>query len=129
VSASAQRLLEAYLGRAEPLPDAVVRWRESGLDPPLVISAGVARLVVRATDDGSTLLVREEGVGAQLLTRRELEVMECVAAGLTNGEIAKRLWIGVPTVRKHLEHVYDKLGVRRRTAAVAALRLSSEPSS
>ena len=49
--------------------------------------------------------------------------MRCVAVGLTNEEIAQRLWIGVPTVRKHLEHVFDKLGVRNRTAAVAALRL------
>jgi DNA-binding CsgD family transcriptional regulator len=83
--------------------------------------------VLRATDDGSTVLVREEGVGAQLLTRRELEVVRCVAEGLTNEEIAKRLWIEVPTVRKHLEHVYDKLGVRNRTAAVAALRLAPPP--
>ena len=46
------------------------------------------------------------------------------AAGETNAQIAAALFIGQPTVRKHLEHIYDKLDVRNRTAA-AALYLRS----
>jgi DNA-binding CsgD family transcriptional regulator len=122
-SASAQRLLEAHLGRAIPLASPIVDWLENGHEEPLVIANGDSQLVVRAADGGRTLVLREEAVGRHLLTRREFEVMRCVAAGLTNEEIAHRLWIEVPTVRKHLEHVFDKLGVRNRTAAVAALRL------
>ena len=45
--------------------------------------------------------------------------------GLSNSEIARRLWIELPTVRKHLEHIYQKLGVSSRTAAVAKLRLAA----
>lgn len=56
------------------------------------------------------------------LTPRERDVMACVAEGLSNNQIAEALVIEVSTVRKHLEHVYDKLGVRSRTAALAELR-------
>jgi DNA-binding CsgD family transcriptional regulator len=56
------------------------------------------------------------------LTPREREVMELVAAGRANAEIAETLWITPGTVRKHLENVYAKLGVRSRTAALAKLR-------
>lgn len=54
------------------------------------------------------------------LTGREREVLELVADGRTNGEIAERLWISVGTVRKHLDNIYAKLGVHTRTAAAAA---------
>jgi DNA-binding CsgD family transcriptional regulator len=55
--------------------------------------------------------------GAAELTARELEVLEHVAAGRTDREIATLLYVSVRTVQKHLEHVYEKLGVRTRTAA------------
>jgi DNA-binding CsgD family transcriptional regulator len=56
-----------------------------------------------------------------VLTPRELEVLANVADGRTNGEVASLLGISAETVRKHLEHVYDKLDVHTRTAAVAAV--------
>ena len=56
----------------------------------------------------------------ELLTTREGEVLELVAAGLTNAGIAERLWISPGTVKKHLDNVYAKLGVTNRAAAVAA---------
>jgi len=46
-------------------------------------------------------------------------VLDRVAAGETNAEIAVGLFIGPPTVRKHLEHIFEKLEVRNRTAAAA----------
>jgi DNA-binding CsgD family transcriptional regulator len=55
------------------------------------------------------------------LTSREREIVELVAAGLTNAEIATRLWVAPSTVKKHLENVYAKLGVGRRTAAATLL--------
>jgi DNA-binding CsgD family transcriptional regulator len=53
------------------------------------------------------------------LTAREREILGWVARGKTNSEIALVLWISPGTVRKHLENVYDKLGVHTRTAAAA----------
>jgi DNA-binding NarL/FixJ family response regulator len=55
-----------------------------------------------------------------MLTERELEVLRLVAAGTTNREAAKRLFISEATVKTHLLHLYAKLGVRDRAAAVAA---------
>jgi DNA-binding CsgD family transcriptional regulator len=59
------------------------------------------------------------------LTPREHEVLALVAEGLTNGEIAQRLWISAGTVRRHLENAYGKLGVHTRTAAVRAASLDA----
>jgi DNA-binding NarL/FixJ family response regulator len=52
------------------------------------------------------------------LTDRELEVLRLAAQGLTNYDIAQRLYISVRTVEAHLTHVYNKLGVSSRTEAV-----------
>jgi DNA-binding CsgD family transcriptional regulator len=77
-------------------------------------------LSVEATGD-LTLRLREQSA-VPALTRREREVLGLVAEGLTNAEIARRLWVAQSTVAKHLEQAYAKLGVHSRTAAVARLR-------
>ena len=56
------------------------------------------------------------------LTPRELEVLKLVAAGSSNREIGRTLLLSEATVKSHLVHIYDKLGVRSRTSAVAAAR-------
>jgi ATP/maltotriose-dependent transcriptional regulator MalT len=53
------------------------------------------------------------------LTQREAEVMALIAAGRSNVEIAEILVISPHTVKKHAEHIYAKLGVNGRAAAVA----------
>jgi len=58
------------------------------------------------------------------LTPREREIVELVAEGKTNAQIAAQLWVAPSTVKKHLEHVYEKLGVGRRTAAATLARAS-----
>lgn len=61
---------------------------------------------------------------ADLLTPREREIVRQVVFGLHNAEVAVRLCISPGTVRKHLEHVFRKLGVRRRDELSSyALRL------
>jgi DNA-binding NarL/FixJ family response regulator len=54
------------------------------------------------------------------LSPRELEVLKLIAGGATNKDAAKRLFISEATVKTHLIHVYAKLGVNDRAAAVAA---------
>ncbi len=62
------------------------------------------------------------------LTRREADVLALVAEGKTDDEIARILFLSPRTVDKHLEHIYDKLGVHNRTAAAAlALRHAHAP--
>jgi DNA-binding CsgD family transcriptional regulator len=48
-------------------------------------------------------------------------VLDLVAEGMTNAEIARLLWIASGTVRRHLESAYAKLGVHSRTAALRAV--------
>lgn len=55
----------------------------------------------------------------EVLSPSELRVLALVAGGASNSEVSARLSLSVATVRKHLEHVYRKLGVCNRTAAVA----------
>ncbi|MFE7592397.1 response regulator [Kitasatospora sp. NPDC057512] len=54
------------------------------------------------------------------LSARELEILELVAQGTTNREAARKLFISEATVKTHLLHLYAKLGVNDRAAAVAA---------
>lgn len=61
------------------------------------------------------------------VTVQERRVLNHVAAGASNAEIAVALFIAPSTVRKHLEHVYTKLGVHGRLEALAVLRGSDEP--
>ena len=61
---------------------------------------------------------RSDGVK---LTAREWQVLELVADGASNAEIARMLVTSVGTVRKHMEHIFDHSGVRSRGAAVAKL--------
>ena len=70
-------------------------------------------------------LARRRGeLGAQLLTAREVEVLQHGAAGLTARMTAERLAVSTATIRTHLENIYPKLGVSDKASAVAtALRL------
>jgi len=75
---------------------------------------GAARWAEKTTADIARLPGRRPA-GKQTLTTREQEVAELVAAGLTNKEIAARLFLSISTVEASLSRVYGKLGVRSRT--------------
>lgn len=59
--------------------------------------------------------VKVESLG---ITPRELEILELIAQGLSNKEIAARAFVSENTVKSHSSRVFDKLGARRRTQAV-----------
>jgi len=61
--------------------------------------------------------LRAEHLASLPLTAREREILALVAAGKTNAEIGMILTISVRTAQKHLEHVFQKIGVETRTAA------------
>lgn len=71
--------------------------------------------------DGDAVL-RDHG-----LTARERDVARLVAAGATNAEIARALFVSVPTVKTHVSHVLGKLGVRSRTEIVVRLGARGTP--
>ena len=88
-------------------------------------------LGLRLTRRTQTIVVREVMVAAPVnfvrdqrkleslsITPRELEILELIAAGLSNKEIAQRVHVSENTVKTHSSRVFDKLGARRRTQAV-----------
>ncbi len=86
------------------------------------MTAEIARLVVQAFHRAPSSKTGE----AFNLSKRETEIVELVAKGLANKEIAADLTISVETVRVHLKHIYEKLHVRSRTEAAMKYRDSLE---
>lgn len=61
---------------------------------------------------------REDARDGLGITRRELEILELIAQGMSNREIAEKLFVSENTVKTHSSRVFDKLGAKRRTQAV-----------
>lgn len=61
-------------------------------------------------------------IEALRVSKREYQVLELIAAGHSNQEIANKLFVSLNTVKTHVSHLYDKLGVSRRTQAVDKAR-------
>lgn len=138
----AAKFLQKYFkSESASLPDELNRYvkhhlpvfdgAEFYLPPiPLEISRVDAKLIIRlifqSTTKTAVLLLEEVSVSAAGnlvglgLTDRETEVLFWVSQGKTDGEIGTLLNISVRTVQKHVEHIFDKLGVETRTAASAA---------
>lgn len=79
------------------------------------MSSQIARKVVTAFQ--SKPAVAAEGL-VELLTKREMEILEMLASGLVYKEISEKLYISSETVRKHVYNVYNKLHVSNRVEAV-----------
>ena len=132
----ARRWLPAYFDCTPgdvPLP--LLKWLQGaaeGREPrPLAIARGAQQLVCtlqgRTPDEDWLVVLREVNDAATVeatmlafgLTLRESEVLYWVAKGKTNRDIGDILGSSPATVKKHLERVYEKLGVETRTAAAA----------
>jgi two-component system, NarL family, nitrate/nitrite response regulator NarL len=117
-----------------PDPDAVYRAVAAGAAGFLVKSESGSEICERivAASRGETVLspdVQTELAGqlrtkaqpgAPVLSPRERQILELIAAGELAPEIARHLGLSPATVRTHLQHLYEKLGVSDRAAAVAA---------
>jgi DNA-binding CsgD family transcriptional regulator/tetratricopeptide (TPR) repeat protein len=77
---------------------------------------------LRAAGDRSVAVPTLRGIGPERLSQQEAVVVELVADGLTNRQIADRLYLSVKTVEGHLTTVYGKLGVTSRAQLIAARR-------
>lgn len=62
--------------------------------------------------------LNEEQLKALAITRRELEILQLIAGGLSNREIAEKLFVSENTVKTHSSRLFDKLSAKRRTQAV-----------
>jgi DNA-binding CsgD family transcriptional regulator len=140
----AREWLTTYFGhpalRASRLPEPLQRWAKLQEAPasraddvlaarkPFVVDAEEARLIVRLipAHGGSLLLLEQQqtvvkpaALEALGLSRREAEVLVWVTQGKTDAAIGEILSVSPRTVAKHLEHIYERLGVENRSAAAA----------
>lgn len=133
-----RRIREEYPG----LPVLVLTTYDTDADILAAVEAGASgymlkdappetiRSAVRAAAAGQTALAPEVAArlmgrlrnAQQSLSAREIELLELLATGMSNRAISRRLFISEATVKTHLVHIYDKLGVDNRTAAIAAAR-------
>ncbi|MET0351155.1 MAG: response regulator transcription factor [Rhizobacter sp.] len=130
-----QRYFEAPVGQVPPEVLEWLRTQTAGEPRPLTVARDERQLVLslqqRTADDDWLVVMREVSDAAVVqalqqtfkLTMKEAEVLYWVAKGKTNRDIGDILGSSPATVKKHLEHVFEKLGVETRNAA-ASLAIS-----
>ena len=77
----------------------------------------ISASVITAAKDGKSL-----DSEVALLTNRETEILDLVAQGMSNKEIAEQIFVSKYTVESHIKHIYRKLSVTKRTKAVSTAR-------
>lgn len=116
----------------------IIEYRFLVLEHSLEIYGGIIAIIFAAlgiwlglklTRPRETVVIKEVAVSAPFqrndarreelgITARELEILEAMAAGLSNREIAERLFVSENTVKTHAGRLFDKLSARRRTQAI-----------
>lgn len=96
-----------YLLKDAPPEELAAAVRTAAAGKPTLAPAVALRLLDRVRSPAETL------------SPREIEVLQLVAEGLSNQQISQRLFLSQATVKSHLAHIYTKLDVDSRTAAVA----------
>jgi two-component system, NarL family, nitrate/nitrite response regulator NarL len=119
VIALAEAGVLGYVTREQSLEDLVVTIESVARDE-MVCSPWMATVLVKRVQ----ALAADRPPPPHGLTAREAEILELVAQGLSNKEIAARLYIELTTVKNHVHNILGKLGVSRREEAVARVRAS-----
>lgn len=116
--AEPEQYLRIFLDEGPPMAQLLYEAAEQGIHGEYV---GRILSVFPPSRDGK----RTAGVSQQLiepLSQRELEVLQLLARGSSNKEVARQLFISLPTVKWHASNIYGKLDVQNRTEAVAKAR-------
>ncbi len=117
--------LEIYAGIIAIVFTALGIWLALKLRKPKVHTVVVEKEIFTARTDFS---VNYNEVSRLNLSKRELEVLQLIADGLSNQEIASQLFVSLNTVKTHSAQIFEKMEVKRRTQAVdLAKRLSIIP--
>ena len=122
--------LEMYIGAVALIFTALGIWLALKLTKPKVQIQVVEQIVEKVyhLENTDEFKLNEAVLDELGISRRELEVLELMATGLSNQEIAVRLFVSLNTIKTHSSKVFEKLGVKRRTQAVEkAKRLNLIP--
>ena len=106
---------EIYIGAIALLFTGLGIWLALKLVKPKTKTVVVEKTVFRSTED---FVIDQGQLDKSGLSKRELEVLELMARGLSNQEIAGQLFVSLNTIKTHSSRVFEKLEVKRRTQAV-----------
>ncbi len=118
---------QIYIGAIALLFTALGIWLALKLAKPKIETVVVEKEVM-VPHNGHSFSVNEKELARLGISTRELEVLQLMAEGLSNQEIAARLFVSLSTVKTHTSRLFEKMDVKRRTQAVEmAKRLSIIP--
>ena len=107
---------EIYIGFIAVIFTALGIWLAVRLSKPKIETVVVEKEVYITRNENFVL---DTSLVAHLdLSKRELEVLSLLAQGHSNQEIASKLFVSISTVKTHLQHLFEKLEVKRRTQAI-----------
>lgn len=98
--------VEVYIGVVATLFTAIGIW------------VGLKLVNKKQVDSNNQVEIDESIIKSLKISKREYEVLELMSKGLSNQEIADRLFISLPTVKTHSSNLFEKLDVKRRTQAI-----------
>jgi NarL family two-component system response regulator LiaR len=106
---------EVYIGAIALIFTGLGIWLALKLTGPRIETVVVEKEVYV---DTRTFTLNEEELNKLGISRRELEVLQLMSEGLSNQEIAQRLYVSLSTVKTHAKNLFEKLNVERRTQAI-----------
>jgi len=110
---------ELYAASVAILFTALGIWLANKLTSPKTNTIIVERqIIVKSTD----FVLNEAALSQLNLSKREMEVLQSMADGLSNQQIAERLFVSLNTIKTHSSRLFEKLEVQRRTQAVEKAR-------
>ncbi|NCD72101.1 response regulator transcription factor [Mucilaginibacter agri] len=107
--------MEVYAGAIAVVFTALGIWLALKLAKPKVKTVVVEKQVYL---NGSNFVVNQVELERLNLSKRELEVLQLMAEGLSNQEISNRLFVSLNTIKTHTANLFEKMEVKRRTQAV-----------
>ena len=117
---------EVYIGAIAIIFTSLGIWLALKLTKPTVKTVVVEKEIYINNNNG--FILNEDEVARLGLSKRELEVLQLMAEGFSNLEIAERLFVSLNTIKTHTSKLFEKMDVKRRTQAIEkAKRISLIP--
>ncbi len=117
--AEPEGFIRTFVDEGQPMAHLLYEALSQGILPDYVRQL-LAAFPIAETKQGAS--AKDQSGLIDPLSEREIEVLQLIAEGLTNQEIASRLYLTLNTVKVHTRNIYDKLGVHNRTQAVTRAR-------
>jgi two-component system, NarL family, response regulator LiaR len=108
---------EVYVGAVALVFTALGIWLALKLAQPKEKVVVVEKEII--VNRNTNFVMNEAELNRLSLSKRELEVLQLMAQGLSNKEIAERLFVSLSTIKTHANNLFEKMGVERRTQAIS----------